>query len=191
MLNNMVTIGVSNRHVHLCKKDLEELFGVGYELTPLKNLTQPGEYACKEVVALKGPGGIIDNVRVLGPVRQQTQVEILQSDSYKLGIKTEVRLSGDLSNTQGAMILSKKNVIKIQQGVIVAKRHIHIDEEQATRLHLSDRQDVSVEVKGARSMILNNVTVRVKKNAYFEMHLDIDEANACCVDGSSYGYIQI
>ncbi|MHB8062675.1 MAG: phosphate propanoyltransferase, partial [Ruminiclostridium sp.] len=191
LLNNKVSIGVSNRHIHLCKRDLEELFGVGYELTPLKMLTQPGEYACKETLTIKGPNGIIENVRILGPIREHTQVEILQSDTCKLEVKAGIKLSGDLNNTPGIILISKLNVIKIEKGVIVAKSHIHIDEEQAMRLNLCDKQNVNVEVKGDRSIIFKNVAVRVKKNAFFEMHVDMDEANAGCISNSSYGYILV
>jgi putative phosphotransacetylase len=188
-LNCVVSIGVSNRHVHLCRSDLEKLFGKGYELTVKKMLSQPGEFACNESVTVMGPNGIIENVRILGPLREHTQIEILQSDLFKLGIQAGIRLSGDLTNTPGAILKYKSNVIGLQQGVIVAKRHIHIDEEQAQRLNLRDRQDVSVEVSGDRNTVFKNVTVRVKKGSFFEMHVDRDEANACSVGDDSKGYL--
>lgn len=189
MLNHAVPVGVSNRHIHLCRGDVDKLFGKGYELTVKKALTQPGEFACNEVVMVMGPKGAIENVRVLGPTREQTQVELLQSDLYKLGIKADVRLSGDLQDTPGAYIKSGKAIVEIEHGVIVAKRHIHMDEEQAKRLNLCDRQNVCVEIMGDRNAILKNVAVRVKKGSYFEMHIDKDEAYACGIGNDCVGYI--
>lgn len=189
MLNCEVPVGISNRHVHLCRDDVDRLFGKGYELKIKKQLTQPGEFACNEVVTVIGPSGIIENVRVLGPARERSQIEILRSDLYKLGIHAGVRLSGDLNGSPGAFLKSENNVIKVDYGVIVAKRHIHIDEENARRLHLSDGQNVSVEINGDRDTILKNVAVRVKKGAFFELHVDKDEANACGIGNDGKGYI--
>lgn len=189
LLNNMIPVGVSNRHVHLCESDLEKLFGKDYKLTVKKMLTQPGQFACNETVTVIGPKGIIDGIRILGPVRAQTQIELLESDLFKLGINAGVRLSGNLAGSPGAVIRNGTNVVHVEQGVIVAKRHIHIDSEKARNLNLHDGQDVTVEVKGDRNTIFKDVTVRVKKDAFFEMHVDRDEANACCIGNKSKGYL--
>jgi putative phosphotransacetylase len=189
LCNRMVLINVSNRHVHLSEKELYALFGYGYSLTPKKMLKQPGEYACEETVTLKTSKGLIENVRILGPLRPETQVEILQSDTFKLGIKADVRLSGNLQNTCGITLSGPKGDVEIPRGVVVAKRHIHMNEEQAKLSGITDKQDVRVEVKGDRGLIFENVTVRVRNNFTLEMHIDLDEANASCINNGDYGYI--
>lgn len=189
MLNNRVPIGVSNRHIHLSQRDLYRLFGQNYELTPIKKINQPGQFACKENVVLVGPKGMIENVRVLGPVRSQTQVEILKCDTFKLGIKGVLRISGDLADTPGITLLHGSNAVKIDEGVIVAKRHIHIDEKLSERMGLHNGQNVTVDVMGERGTVLKNVEVRVTRSAYFEMHVDLEEANACGISKDCYGCI--
>lgn len=189
LLRRSVPIGVSNRHVHLCQDDLEALFGKGYELTVKKKLTQPGEFASNETVTIIGSNGILDHVRVLGPVRNQTQIELLRSDLYKLGIKAGVRLSGHLENTPGAVLRYQDSFVRVRQGVIVAQRHIHIDMERAENLGLHNGECVDVEIPGDRNLVFKNVAIRVKKDAFFEMHVDQDEANACGIGSSDHGYL--
>lgn len=168
----------SNRHVHLSRRDLDNLFGPGYELTILKNITQPGQYAAKETVTIEGPKGKIEKVRVLGPVRSSTQVEISITDSFKLGIKPCLRMSGELSGTPGAAIASERGRIQISEGVIVAARHLHMSAEQARIYGLIDKQVVSLRTTGERAVVFENVVVRSGDGHEMEFHLDTDEANA-------------
>lgn len=173
-----VPVGVSNRHIHLGQQELDKLFGSGYELTKLKDLSQPGQYACKETVMICGPKGVIEKVRILGPVRSKTQVEILNGDAFKLGVKPVVRLSGQLDGTPGITIVGPKGSVEIAQGVIVAQRHIHMLPEDAAAYGVCDGQVVSLEFDGIRGGILHNVTIRVTDTSALECHIDFEEANA-------------
>lgn len=173
-----IPVGVSNRHVHLSQEHLEQLFGPGYELTIWKDLSQPGQYASKETISVVGTKGIIENVRVLGPVRKQTQVEISRSDAFKLGIKPPIRDSGDLKGSAGCVLVGPKGMVSISSGVIIAARHIHMTPSDAGKFGLHDKDRVSVVVDGERGLIFNNVLVRVSKNYALEMHVDLDEANS-------------
>lgn len=173
-----VPVGISNRHVHLSQEHLEQLFGKGYQLTKQKDLKQYGQFAAEETVTLIGPKGRIGNVRILGPVRSQTQVEISRTDSYVLGIDPPIRDSGDLKGSAGIVIEGPKGQISIDEGVILAFRHIHFSLEDARNFGVEDKQFVSVEVEGTRSLILENVLCRVHKDYRLEFHIDTDEANA-------------
>ena len=168
----------SARHMHISAKDLEKLFGSGYRLTQNKELTQPGQFACNEKVTVKGPKGEIKNVRILGPEREQTQVEISVTDSYKLGIKPEIRMSGDIKGTPGAVIAGPAGQIELSEGVIVSARHVHINEEQAALYNLKNADIVSLKKSGSRETIYGNVLVRCGNTHSLELHIDTDEANA-------------
>ena len=183
--DNTIPVGVSNRHVHLSQGDLEALFGPGYELSKMKDLCQPGQYACKETVTICGPKGAIEKVRILGPVRSRTQVEILAGDSFKLGIKSTARLSGDLDGTPGITIIGPKGSVQIKEGLMVAQRHIHMLPEDAARMGVRDGQVVSLEVDGIRGGILRNTIVRVTSQSGLECHIDTEEANALGLSSSS------
>lgn len=183
--DNTIPVGVSNRHVHLSQGDLEALFGPGYELSRMKDLSQPGQYACKETVTICGPKGAIEKVRILGPVRSRTQVEILAGDSFKLGIKSTARLSGDLDGTPGITIIGPKGSVQIKEGLMVAQRHIHMLPEDAVRMGVHDGQVVSLEVDGIRGGILRNTIVRVTGQSGLECHIDTEEANALGLSSSS------
>ncbi|HHU32926.1 MAG TPA: phosphate propanoyltransferase [Clostridia bacterium] len=172
-----VPVGISNRHIHLTKEDLEQLFGKGYELTKVKDLTQPGEYAANEKVIIVGPKGAMEGVRVLGPLRKRTQIEISLTDSYKLGVKPPVRDSGDLEGSPGITIVGPKGSVILQEGVIVAARHIHLHTSEAEELGVENGQRVRVEVEGDRSVVFNNVLLRVSPKYAKEIHFDTDEAN--------------
>ncbi|MCD8281493.1 phosphate propanoyltransferase, partial [Enterocloster citroniae] len=131
--DDRIPVGISNRHVHLSREDLSDLFGAGYELTKMKDLSQPGQYACKETVTICGPKGAIEKVRILGPVRPRTQVEILSGDSFKLGIKAPARLSGDLDKTPGITIIGPRGSVQTKEGLMAAQRHIHMLPQDAAR----------------------------------------------------------
>ncbi|HHW11970.1 MAG TPA: phosphate propanoyltransferase [Firmicutes bacterium] len=173
-----VPVGVSNRHVHLSQEDLEKLFGKGASLTVKKELSQPGQFAAEETVNLIGPKRSIPNVRILGPVRPQTQVEISLTDSFTLGIEAPVRDSGNLENTPGLIIEGPKGRIEIKEGVIIAQRHLHLHDTEAAEMGLKDQDYVQVKVDGPRALIFEQVLVRVGPKYKKDLHLDTDEANA-------------
>ncbi|MGY3723862.1 Propanediol utilization protein [Granulicatella balaenopterae] len=173
-----IPVGISNRHIHLSQETLERLFGEGYELTKLKDLSQPGQYACKETVMVCGPKGVIEKVRILGPVRKETQVEILVGDSFKLGVKPVVRMSGKLEETPSVTLVGPKGSCELDRGVIVAQRHIHMLPSDAEALGVKNHDIVSLEVGGIRGGILNDVIIRAVPNSQLECHIDTEEANA-------------
>lgn len=175
---NKIPVAVSNRHVHLSEKDLEILFGKGYKLNKLKDLSQPGQYAAKECVTLVGPSGVKTGVRVLGPERDKTQVEISRTDSFELGVKPPVRDSGSLSGSPGIVLVGPGGAVTLLEGVIFAWRHIHMTPEDAAKFGLSDKQYVKVKAGKERGLIFDNVLVRVSSKYRLEMHVDTDEANA-------------
>ncbi|MDD3145735.1 MAG: phosphate propanoyltransferase [Candidatus Riflebacteria bacterium] len=174
----MVPCGVSNRHLHVSQADLETLFGKGYALKEMKPLSQPAQYAAEETVLLVGPKGSIEKCRILGPVRPSTQVEISMTDSFKLGVKAIVRDSGDTANTPGLVLVGPAGAVTIKEGVIVAARHIHASTSDAAKLGLKDNDRVSVKTGGVKSVIFNNVLVRVSDKFALDFHIDTDEANA-------------
>ncbi len=177
--NNDVPVGVSNRHIHLNKADLETLFGAGYELTPFKDLSQPGQYACKELLTLVGPSlRPIENVRVLGPLRSKSQVEISATDSYVLKVKPPVRESGNIAGSAGITIIGPKGVVVLKEGCIVANRHIHMSPRDAAKFGVKDGDTVTVDVNGKRRTRWYDVQVRVSPDFRLEMHIDTDDANA-------------
>lgn len=172
-------IEASGRHVHLSKEDLETLFGKNHLLTPKKYLSQPGQFASQERVTLVGPKGVIQQVVILGPTRGKSQAEISYTDAQKLGIKTPVRLSGDTKGTPGLMIMNGSKWIALDEGLIVAKRHIHVKEKDAFQLGVTHGDTVKVEVLSERPLIFDDVAVRVSPDFETFMHIDYDEANAC------------
>lgn len=184
-MSTQIPVGVSNKHIHLSRKDMDALFGEGSELTPIKDLGQPGQYACAETVAVKGPKGEFARVRVLGPLRKESQVEISKTDARTIGIKAPIRESGVLEGTPGVELIGPAGSVKLERGVIVALRHIHMTPEQARQWGLADKDVVDVKINGGeRAGILGNVIVRVSDKFALEMHVDTDEANACCLDNN-------
>lgn len=173
-----VTVGVSNRHIHLNAEHAEILFGKGYTFTTMKSLRQPGQYACEETVMITGPKGSIPNVRVLGPLRSYTQVEISKTDSYVLGINAPVRDSGDIENTPGLVVTGPKGSVVLDKGVILPFRHLHLHPDDAEELGVKDKEMVAVKTTGERMVILENVLCRVSPDYLLEFHIDTDEANA-------------
>lgn len=186
---NQFQVEASARHVHLSASDVEELFGKGHTLTFARELSQPGQFLAKERVRLIGPKGIIENVAVLGPARGASQVELSMTDSRQLGIKPVVRESGKVKDTPGVIIASEKAVLTLKEGVIVAKRHIHMKPEDAVRLGVKDQDLVSVRVKSERPVIFEDVLVRVHESYGLTMHIDFDEANACGLSSGVMGEI--
>lgn len=176
-LQSHIPVGVSNRHLHLGKADMEVLFGHN-KLTHYKELGQPGQYAAQETVTIVGASGVIEKVRVLGPLRDKTQVEISVSDAIKLGIAPPVRDSGILDGSAGATLVGPKGSVTLRDGVILAARHIHMHTEDAFRFGLSDGAVVKVQTGGSRGLTYENVVVRVNPQYSLEFHVDIDEANA-------------
>ena len=174
-----IPVGVSNRHLHVSRADLEALFGPGYHLTVLKDLRQPGQYAAQETVTLVGPKGEIDCVRILGPVRPATQVEISCTDSFRLGIRPPVRESGALSGTPALRLRGPAGEVEVTETAIMAWRHIHMHTSEAEEIGVKDKEMVSVMIPGDRSMTFHNVIVRVRPDFALEFHVDTDEANAC------------
>ena len=174
-----IIVGVSARHLHLSPAHLEILFGAGATLTKYKDLRQPGQYACDEKVTIVGPKGSFENVRVLGPVRKDTQIEISMTDALKLGITPPIRDSGDVVGTPGVELIGPKGSVKLDKGLIIAKRHIHMLPEEAQRYGVKDKDLVAVfcDTKG-RKAILMDVLIRVNPTYALEFHVDTDESNA-------------
>lgn len=180
-----IPVGVSNRHLHLSQADQDILFGAGYQMTPIKDLSQPGQFACKETVTICGPKGAIEKVRVLGPVRSKTQVEILTGDGFKLGVSAPARQSGDLAGTPGITIVGPKGSVQTAEGLIVAQRHIHMTLQDAAKYGVHDGQVVDIVVDGPRGGTYANVIVRANDTSALECHLDTEEANAMNVNSST------
>ncbi|PLW76839.1 phosphate propanoyltransferase [Cohaesibacter celericrescens] len=175
---SLVPIGVSNRHIHLSRPDLDALFGPGSDLTRKKAMKQPGQYAAEETVILRGPKGEIGKVRVLGPLRKETQIEVSIADGFTLGIKAPLRMSGQLEASAGIEVVGPNGSVKKEDGVIVAQRHIHMLPETARSLGIKNGEEVSVEIGGPRGGIMHHVAIRAAEASGLEMHIDIEEANA-------------
>lgn len=185
-----IPIEVSAHHVHLAQEHVEALFGAGHQLHCVSDLSQPGQYACEEKVALIGPKGRIENVRVLGPTRKETQVEIAMTEQFKLGIHPPIRESGDLKGTPGCVLEGPAGRVELKRGVICAQRHIHMSPDDALQLGLRDRYVVRVKVQGDRELIFGDVVVRVNPNFRLAMHIDTDEANAANINTGMIGEIE-
>lgn len=175
-----IPVGISNRHIHLTKEDMETLFGPGYELTHLKDLSQPGQYACKETLTIVGPSmRAIEGVRVLGPLRKASQVEISVTDSYVLKVKPPVRESGKLDGSAPITIIGPKGIVKLSQGCIIANRHIHMSPDDAAHFGVKDGDYIDVDaMSGTKRTRWFDVQIRVHPDFRLEMHVDTDDANA-------------
>lgn len=184
-----IPISTSARHVHLSQAHVEQLFGPGHQLTPRAPLSQPGQYACVEAVRLVGPRGAIKEVRVLGPVRPESQVEISRTDEIALGIDAPIRPSGALDGSPGLRLEGPAGAVELTRGVIQAARHIHMSPEEAARFGVKDREWVMVRVPGERGIIFDDVLVRVHPEYRLDMHLDTDEANAADLHAGARGQL--
>jgi putative phosphotransacetylase len=178
MEKKMLPVGLSNRHIHVSQADLDVLFGQGYELKKFKDLSQPGQYAAEEKVDIVGTKGTLKGVRILGPVRKETQIEISLADGFVLGVNPPVRDSGDLIDSPGAKVVGPMGEVVIEKGVIAASRHIHMHTSDAENFGVVDKEVVSVKVEGKRGLVFDNVLVRVNKEYALEMHVDVEEGNA-------------
>jgi putative phosphotransacetylase len=173
-----IPVGVSNRHVHLSPEHVEALFGTGCSLTPMRELSQKGQYAAKETVTLVGPKGIIHNVRILGPSRGASQVEVSRTDGYALGVHAPVRLSGNTAGTPGITLVGEKGVVLLHEGLIVAQNHVHMSPEDAKRFQVDNGDSIIVQTTGDRPLLFADVKIRVNPSFSLDLHLDTDEANA-------------
>ena len=190
MPETRVIVNLSNRHIHVSKEDLAALFGAGHRLTKTKDLMQPGQFACEEVVTVRGPKGSFDNIRILGPERKETQCEILASDVFKLGVPgCPTRESGQLDGSYPFEIIGPAGTVKKSKGLIIAKRHVHFDPESAKRFDVADKELVSLRVGEERAAVFENVVCRVSESYALECHLDFDEGNAAGIASGSHGTV--
>lgn len=178
-LDGSFEVEASGRHVHLSRKELDALFGTGYELTKAKDLSQPGQYASKERLTVVGPKGAFHNVVILGPVRKESQVEVSLTDCLQLGVKAPIRESGDIEGTPGIVLVNGDKSVSLDKGLIIAKRHVHMTPEDAEKMGVKNHDIVKVKVEGARPLIFDDVVIRVSPKFATYMHIDYDEANAC------------
>lgn len=183
---NKIPVAISNRHTHLSQDDMNKLFGSNYQFKVFKNLSQPGQFAYEEKVTLVGPKGVIENVRILGPARRQTQVEISIADGIKLGVKPPIRDSGELAQSASLTLVGPLGSTTLPEGTIIAARHIHMHPDNAARLGVKDKSRVDVKAPGARGLIYNEMLVRVSDKYKLEMHIDIDEANAAFLKNNDF-----
>jgi len=183
---NTIPVGISNRHIHLNTADVEKLFGSGYQLTKLKDLSQPGQYAAKETVTIAGSKGSFTHVRVLGPERPNSQIEISKSDCFTLGIKAPIRESGNIANSGTLTVIGPKGTVIMNNKVIVAKRHIHMTPDDAYKYGVNDKEIVWIKTMNERATIFGDVVIRVNNQFQLECHLDMDEANSASLGNNSF-----
>ncbi|MDD3129867.1 MAG: phosphate propanoyltransferase [Candidatus Izemoplasmatales bacterium] len=189
-MERKILVEVSARHVHVSREHLDILFGKNYELTVKKELSQPGQYAANERVDIVGPKRELKNVSILGPVRKATQVEISMTDARSIGVMAPIRESGDTNQSAPCRIVGPKGEVELTEGVIVAKRHIHLTPEDAKKFNVKDKEIVSVKIEtDQRSTILGDVVIRVREDFASAMHIDTDEGNAVGISGETYGTI--
>lgn len=187
---NQILVETSARHVHLTNEHIEILFGAGHTLTNKKDLSQPGQFACEERVTVVGPKKSIERVSILGPARPETQVEVSFTDARTLGVDAPVRESGDIKGSAGCKLVGPCGEVEISEGVIVAKRHIHLTPADAAEFGVEDKQIVKVAINSeGRKTIFDDVVIRVKSTFAAAMHIDTDEANASCAFGKCFGEI--
>lgn len=187
-----IPIWISNRHIHLSHVDVEKLFGKGYQLTKLRDITQPGQYACNETVTLSGPVGKIEHVRVVGPTRKETQGEILMWDNFVLGTNAPVRVSGgDMKDAEGITVLWPVGEVYVSHGLIVAQRHLHCTTTEAKELGIKNGAMIKIKIPGQRGLLFENVAIRAKDDYALDFHVDIEEANAAgLVPGSRWEIVE-
>jgi acetate kinase len=186
-MTNRIPIAVSARHAHLSQETIDQVFGVGHQLRPRTWLSQTGQFAAQETVTLVGPRSQLRNVRVMGPSRERDQIEISRTDELELGLEAPVRVSGDLADTPGITVQGAAGSRILNSGVISARRHIHMNPQDATRLGVQNGESVQVKIDSeGRDLIFGDVTVRIRPDFRLELHLDTDEANAAGITNGSY-----
>jgi len=188
-MEKIIPIEVSARHIHLSKDISDKLFGEGYELKQLKQLYQPSDFAAEETLDIKIKDKKIVGLRVVGPLREKTQVEISRTDAINLGVNPPIRLSGDLTGSESFILIGPKGEVKVEEGLITASRHIHCATEEASNLGLKNGDVVSVKVEGERGLIFDNVLVRIKDDYKLCMHIDTDEGNAAGINKKGEGLV--
>ena len=188
-MEKLVPVSLSNKHIHVSKEHLEILFGKGHELTKMKDLSQPGQFACDEKVDVVGPKSTLKGVRILGPVRPETQLEISMFDARTMGVEAMVRPSGKIQGTPGCTIIGPKGQVELKEGVIVAARHIHFHTSDGEKFGLKDRDIVKVRVGDERAVVFDNVMCRVHPDFALDMHIDIEEGNAAGIQNGTMGEI--
>ncbi len=176
--SRQVPVGISMRHIHLSRREVDALFGRTYQLTPLRPLSQPGQFACQECLDVIGPKGVLHKVRILGPERSSPQVELAQTDCRTIGVNAPVRSSGHVEGTPGILLQGPRGVLSLSQGVIIADRHLHMSTAQAAAFGLADGDTVRVRIDGGKPGILDGILVRAGKQYELDLHLDTDDANA-------------
>jgi putative phosphotransacetylase len=186
-----VPIHISARHIHLSANHVTQLFGIGYQLHSLKDLSQPNQFAAQETVQIIGPKGCFEHVRVLGPSRGNTQLEISRTDAFTLGINPPVRLSGHIEETPGVRLQGPAGEVQLECGVIIAARHIHLHTKDAEAMQIQDQQIVQVKIEGMRSVTFHHVICRVSEHYALDMHIDTDEANAAAIQNGDKGIILV
>ena len=184
-----IPVEVSARHIHLAKKDLDKLFGKNYELKNLKSLSQPSDFAAEEVLTVQFGDRKIEKVRIVGPVRENTQVEISKTDAVFLGVNPPVRLSGDLSDSCGITLVGSKGSVELEKGLIIALHHLHCTNAEAKAFGLKDRDAVAVTIKSERPVTFYDILVRIRDDYKLCMHLDTDEGNAAGINKIGEGEI--
>ena len=176
--SRQVPVGISVRHIHLSRADVDRLFGRNYQLTPKKKLSQPGQYACEECLDVIGPKGELKKVRILGPERKATQIELAQTDCRNIGVTAPVRSSGHTAGTPGITLRGPLGEITVPEGVIIADRHLHMSEGEAAAFSLKDGDHVRIQVDGVKPGVLGNVLVRAGNGHSLDLHIDTDDGNA-------------
>ena len=187
-MENKILVETSARHIHLSDEHIEILFGAGHKLTVKKELSQPGQFACEEKLTVKGEKGEL-KMSVLGPARKSSQVEVSLTDARSIGVKAPIRESGDTAGSGACTLVGPCGEVTINEGVIAAKRHIHMTPADAENLGVSDKEIVKVKLNTERALVFDNVVVRVNPNFAAAMHIDTDESNAACAFGQVYGEI--
>jgi len=186
-----VKIEYSNRHIHPSREFVEKLFGEEYELTMEKKLSQGDDFAAKETVEIIGPKGSITDVRIIGPEREKTQIEILACDNHTLGLNAPIKVSSDLKDSVGVRVVGLIDEVNLESGVIIAQRHLHVSSEDANKFGIKDNDIVRVKIEGKRALVFENVIVRVSPNFQTRIHIDTEEANAAGIKQEDEGLIII
>lgn len=185
--DHSIPMAVSARHCHISQKDLEILFGTGYQLTKKADLSQPGQFAANETITIAGPRGSLEKVRILGPARNMTQVEVSRTDSFKLGLKPPLRESGNIEGSSPVTLIGPKGSLYKKEGLIIAQAHIHMNPEDAEGFGVKNGEYVKVEIEGERPISFEKVLIRISPRYRLEMHIDTDEANAGLIAGKTAG----